>query len=75
MFAYGRSVVAVAAIATGLVFPAPALANTIVVTTTADTMVTDGDCSIREAIINANNDAAPAGFVSVGGGPVVGPKQ
>ena len=58
MFAYGRSIVAVAAIATGLAFPAPVLANTIVVTTTADTLVTDGHCSIREAIINANNDAA-----------------
>jgi CSLREA domain-containing protein len=58
MLAYGRSFVAVAAIATGLAFPAPALASTIVVTTTADTLLTDGNCSIREAIINANNDAA-----------------
>ena len=58
MFTYVRSFVAVAAIAAGLASPAPALANTITVTTTADTLVTDGNCSIREAIINANNDAA-----------------
>src|SRR5689334_24728569 len=35
-----------------------ARANTITVTTTNDTLVTDGNCSIREAIINANDDAA-----------------
>jgi CSLREA domain-containing protein len=50
--------VAVAAFAAGFAFPAPALAATITVTTTGDTLVTDGNCSIREAIINANNDAA-----------------
>ena len=53
-----RGLVAVAAIAAGLALPAPALANTITVTSTADTLVTNGSCSIREAIINANNDAA-----------------
>src|SRR5690348_322158 len=35
-----------------------ASAATIVVTTSIDALVTDGNCSIREAIINANNDAA-----------------
>jgi CSLREA domain-containing protein len=53
-----RGLVAVAAIAAGLAVPAPALATTITVTSTADTLVTNGSCSIREAIINANNDAA-----------------
>lgn len=32
--------------------------NTIIVTTTANTIAADGQCSLREAIINANNDAA-----------------
>jgi len=43
-----------------LAWPAatPAHAATITVTTTSDTLATDGSCSIREAIINANNDAA-----------------
>jgi CSLREA domain-containing protein len=36
----------------------PAVASTITVNTTSDTLVTDGSCSIREAIINANDDAA-----------------
>ncbi len=34
----------------------PALGNTITVTTTADEVNTNGQCSLREAIINANND-------------------
>jgi CSLREA domain-containing protein len=41
-----------------LTWAAPAFATTITVTTTADTLITNGSCSIREAIINANNDAA-----------------
>ena len=45
-------------IVAALAFAAPALANTITVNTTADTLANDGSCSIREAIINANNDAA-----------------
>jgi CSLREA domain-containing protein len=53
-----RRFVAAAAIAAGLAFPTPAFATSIVVTTTSDTLVNDGHCSIREAIINANNDAA-----------------
>jgi CSLREA domain-containing protein len=55
-----RSPVAVAVFAAVIAIPVrvPALGSTIVVTTTADTLVTDGNCSIREAIINANNDAA-----------------
>jgi hypothetical protein len=40
------------------VFPSAALASTITVTSTVDSLVTNGSCSIREAIINANNDAA-----------------
>ena len=40
-------------------FPSPALASIITVTTTVDNLVNnDGFCSIREAIINANNDLA-----------------
>jgi hypothetical protein len=38
--------------------PVPAFVSTIAVTTTSDTLATDGSCSIREAIINANSDAA-----------------
>jgi CSLREA domain-containing protein len=34
----------------------PAMAVTITVTTTADEVNTNGQCSLREAIINANND-------------------
>jgi hypothetical protein len=41
-----------------VMFPSSALAATIAVTTTVDSLITDGNCSIREAIINANNDAA-----------------
>jgi CSLREA domain-containing protein len=41
-----------------LAFSSSALASTITVTSTADTLITDGNCTIREAIINANNDAA-----------------
>lgn len=44
---------------------APAQAATIAVTTTADELNADGDCSLREAIVAANTDAAvdacPAG--------------
>src|SRR6185503_17795453 len=53
-----HGLVAAAAIAAGLAFPAQARANTITVNTTADILATNGSCSIREAIINANNDAA-----------------
>ncbi len=38
-------------------FTAPALAATIVVNTTADSTATDGKCSLREAIGNANANA------------------
>jgi hypothetical protein len=64
MFAFIRSIsssrlVAIAAVAALFAIPAPALANTITVNTTVDTLSTgDSVCSIREAIINANNDAA-----------------
>ena len=55
-----RAVLAVAVFVAAVARPAPtpALASTIAVTTTSDTLATDGACSIREAIINANNDAA-----------------
>lgn len=44
-----------------------AYANTITVTTTADTDTADGECSLREAIVAANNDAAYNGC-SLGSG-------
>jgi CSLREA domain-containing protein len=47
-----------AIVATWLAVPSAALAATITVTSTVDSLVTNGSCSIREAIINANNDAA-----------------
>lgn len=51
--------------ALALLAAAPAGATQIVVTTTADEMTTDGDCSLREAffaaISNASRDACPAG--------------
>jgi Bacterial Ig domain/Right handed beta helix region len=55
-----RSLLVAATVVAGVAGPAasPAAAGTITVTTTSDTLVTDGSCSIREAIINANNDAA-----------------
>jgi LPXTG-site transpeptidase (sortase) family protein len=40
-----------------LTTPTPALAATLSVTTSADSTVNDGDCSLREAIINANDNA------------------
>jgi CSLREA domain-containing protein len=58
MSANARSFVALATAAAALALAAPALAATISVTTTADTLANDASCSIREAIINANNDAA-----------------
>jgi Bacterial Ig domain len=55
-----RGLLVAAAVVAGVAGPAasPAVASTITVTTTSDTLVTDGSCSIREAIINANDDAA-----------------
>ncbi len=55
-----KTFVTAAVIAAGVAIPVPvpAIGTTIVVTTTADTLANDGSCSIREAIINANNDAA-----------------
>ena len=41
-----------------LALPATAGAATITVTTTADVMANDGECSLREAVIAANTDAA-----------------
>jgi len=58
-----RARILLVAVAAAILIPArvPAMGNTastITVTTTADTLATDGACSIREAIINANDDAA-----------------
>lgn len=55
-----RGLLAAVIVVAGVAGPAasPAAASTIVVTTTSDALVTDRSCSIREAIINANNDAA-----------------
>src|SRR5262252_3382038 len=55
-----RSLLAMAAFIAGVTRPAPtpAFMNTITVTTTSDALVNDGNCSMREASINANNDAA-----------------
>jgi CSLREA domain-containing protein len=36
----------------------PAQAATITVNSTADALTTNGQCALREALINANNDAA-----------------
>ncbi|HEX8206210.1 MAG TPA: CSLREA domain-containing protein, partial [Solirubrobacteraceae bacterium] len=44
-----------------LVLAAPAPAATITVTTTGDTEANDGACSLREAIVAANNDVAAGG--------------
>ncbi|MGE0132541.1 MAG: Ig-like domain-containing protein [Blastocatellales bacterium] len=42
--------------------------TTIMVTTTANTIAADGQCSLREAIINANNDAATHADCAAGSG-------
>ena len=44
-------------------------ANTINVTSLDDTLVNNGACSIREAVINANNDAATWSDCTAGSGP------
>ena len=53
-----KNYLALAIVSACVAFPSPALAATITVTTTVDNLANDGSCSIREAIINANNDAA-----------------
>lgn len=55
---FPKSYFGLAIVTACLAFPMPALAATITVTTTVDSLSTDGNCSIREAIINANNDLA-----------------
>jgi CSLREA domain-containing protein len=52
-------------------FALSATASTIVVTTTADTLADDGLCSLREAIIASNTDAAVGGCVAGAGSDVV----
>lgn len=47
--------------------PTPMM-STIIVTTTANTIAADGQCSLREAIINANNDAATHADCAAGSG-------
>src|SRR5215471_4154452 len=53
-----RSLLIVVFLIAGVAAPTAASAATITVTGLTDTLVTDGICTIREAIINANNDAA-----------------
>src|SRR5262245_31426619 len=53
-----RSLLVVAFVIALVAAPTAVSAATITVTGLTDTLVTDGSCSIREAIINANNDAA-----------------
>jgi CSLREA domain-containing protein len=61
----GGAAVALFALALTLLISAPARATNIIVTTTADKVDRFGDCSLREAIIAANEDravdACPAG--------------
>ena len=60
-----------AAVAIALAVPAPAPAATITVTTTVDAQSSDGGCSLREAIRNANIDAVSipgAGECNAGSG-------
>jgi len=60
MLRRARRLLAVGVVVAGIArpAPAPAFAAVITVNTTSDTLANDGQCSIREAIINANNDAA-----------------
>lgn len=47
----------------------PVHANNIVVDAGVVVIATDGDCSLREAIVNANDDAATHADCAAGGGP------
>ncbi len=57
----------------GILFlAAPAYADaTITVTTTADGVVDDGDCSLREAVLSANADSAVGGCTTGNGADVI----
>src|SRR3990172_5132108 len=58
------------ALATGLVLPTVVLGATLNVNSTADTLVAgDGQCTLREAILNANGDSdTTAGDCAAGSG-------
>jgi hypothetical protein len=56
--AYARLVAALALAACALAFAAPARAAVIEVEVLADVLAVDQVCTLREAVINANNDAA-----------------
>jgi CSLREA domain-containing protein len=51
--------------------PGIAAAATIDVTTTADTLANDGQCSLREAVLAANGDAAQGGCPAGGGADTI----
>jgi hypothetical protein len=55
---FGRVLVVLSFVAAVAVFAPPVRANTIAVTGFGDTLSNNGFCTIREAIINANNNAA-----------------
>lgn len=60
------------ALALALVLSAPALvAATITVNGLGDSLATDGVCTLREAVLNANNDAATYPDCAAGSGPDV----
>src|SRR5215207_781889 len=55
---FARSVAVLAFAACALAFAAPARANNISVNGLGDALSNNGVCTLREAVINANNDAA-----------------
>ena len=55
---FARSVTVLAFAACALAFAAPARANNISVNGLGDALSNNGVCTLREAVINANNDAA-----------------
>ena len=63
--------VALAAVAVALLSTPEAHAAVITVTTTTDELNADGDCSLREAITAANNDAAVDACVAGSGADTI----
>jgi CSLREA domain-containing protein len=55
----------------GVIHVSPVLANTITVTTTVDEDVNNAECSLREAIIAANTDAAYNGCSAGSGADII----
>src|SRR5881227_1886912 len=66
-----RWTVAAATVVAVLLFCSPALAATITVNTTADELLGDGNCSLREALEAANTDTAIDGCVKGSGADIV----